>query len=159
MKYCATCGYRLPDFERECPLCGGKLTRQKAEEAPPLHTHKEAGEQCVLPNQEETPRASKTPFQPRRAQVPPRKVVMLVLAVFFGINAFSSLLGIAAGGAAALFGLVANVLLASLFLDLSRVPPGSRTLKMRNGREVSVATLVWTRVAGAVIAFLLMLDM
>lgn len=160
MKYCAACGYRVPDFEQACPLCGGKLTRLQAEEAPPLHTHEEAGERCVLPNQEKTPpRTARMPFQPRRAQVPPLRTVMLVLAVFFGINAFSSLLGIAAGGAAAIFGLVANLLLASMFVDLSRVPPGSQTLKLRNGREVRVATLVLTRLVGAILAYLVMYNL
>ena len=155
MKYCAACGYRLPDFERECPLCGGRLKNTAGDQAAPVHTHREAGEQCILPNQRPSPAPAQKPVQQRRPAVgkaSPGKVVLLVLAVIFGLNAlrsgllFAALFQGEALGMALFYGI-----LAEMFYRLSRIPRGCKTVTMKNGRQVPLGTMVFSRVVLAIL--------
>lgn len=68
MKRCPDCGFRAND--NICPLCGVRM-RPLSDAARELntHAHEEAGERCILP--EEQPRLQRSQYRPQPSR--PRK--------------------------------------------------------------------------------------
>lgn len=78
--------------------------------------------------------------------------MLLVLAVIFGLNAlrsgllFAALFQGEALGMALFYGI-----LAEMFYRLSRIPQGCKTVTMKNGRQVPLGTMVFSRVVLAIL--------
>lgn len=147
MLYCRACGYRLPEEADSCPLCGGRLTRLRGERTASLHTHTEAGERCVLPNRER-PRTQRP--KPARAALGPGRIVLLVLGILCTAAALMELI-LLPESAQHLPNALSSAVLASLFLQLSRLPRGSRFVQGLFGRRMSVGQFVVARVLLALV--------
>ena len=150
MKYCTSCGYRVPNSENTCPLCGRRVVERAEDHTVPLHRHVQPGEQCTLNGRQPRPR----PQARGRAKLA-RQTIFRGLAAFFGVCALVELLGVGFGVGEALASALRMGVFANLFWDLSRIPPGARRYVRRNGRSVPIWVLVVTRLVLAQVLYVL----
>lgn len=140
-------------------------------ESPPVHTHSEPGEQCILPNQAPVPSEPPAPRREEPSRQPQRpaagtrsrrgslsgRTVLASLAVIFALAALSSLWAVVTrGDRSALGGLLGSGILAALFYRLFRLPPGARQVTDRTGKAVPVGLYVLARVVVAILVWYLL---
>ncbi len=150
MKYCTSCGYRVPNGENTCPLCGRRVVERAEDRTVPLHRHTQSDKQRTWNGK--PPRSRP---QARGGAKLARQTIFRGLAAFFGVCALVALLGAGFGAGEALASALRMGVFASLFWDLSRIPPGTRRYVRRNGRSVPIWVLVVTRLVLAQVLYVL----
>lgn len=151
MLYCKSCRYRVPEESDRCPLCGGRLSAVP-DDTSPTQTRREQGQRRILPHPAASP-----PVRDRGRPRPVRHPHWIALTVVFCLTALTNLLVLLPHRFSdGIGGLVGSVILAQLFYQFSKLPPGATRIQDRSGKSVPLGSYALPRVILAVLIWLVL---
>ena len=151
MLYCNSCRYRVPEESDRCPLCGGRLSALPDDTAPTETRHAQS-KRRILPHPAASP-----PVRDRGRPRPVRHPHWIALTVVFCLTALTNLLVLLLHRFSdGIGGLVGSAILAQLFYQFSKLPPGATQIQDRSGKSVPLGSYALPRVILAVLIWLVL---
>ena len=152
MLYCKSCRYRVPEESDRCPLCGGHLSAVPDDTAP-TQTRRARNKRRILPHPAASPPVWDRGRRPRPVRYPHWIALTVVFCLAALINLAALLLHRFSDG---LGGMVGSVILAQLFYQFSKLPPGATRIQDRSGKSVPLGSYALPRVILAVLIWLVL---
>lgn len=151
MLYCKSCRYRVPEESDRCPLCGERLSALPDDTAP-TQTRRARNKRRILPHPAASP-----PVRDRGRPRPVRHPHWIGLTVVFCLTALVNLLALLLlRFSDGIGGLVGSAILAQLFYQFSKLPPGATRIHDRSGKSVPLGSYALPRVILAVLIWLVL---
>ena len=151
MLYCKSCRYRVPEESDRCPLCGERLSALPDDTAPTETRHAQ-NKRRILPHPAASP-----PVRDRGRPRPVRHPHWIALTVVFCLTVLVNLAALLLHRFSdGLGGLVGSVILAQLFYQFSKLPPGATQIQDRSGKSVPLGSYALPRVILAVLIWLML---
>ena len=152
MLYCKSCRYRVPEESDRCPLCGERLSALPDDTAP-TQTHREQSKRRILPHPAVSPPVRDRGRRPRPVRHPHWIALTVVFCLIALVNLLVLLLLRFSDG---IGGLVGSAILAQLFYQFSKLPPGATQIQDRSGKSVPLGSYALPRVILAVLIWLVL---